>query len=188
MLRKKTPFLTCVWEKEGRKQILAQKQIAMNILLLTCLVAFAQHVQGFAPSVKMATHGKRTFVLFGTENKEEIAAVEDKEEVIFEEVNDMELGVKYVGSVDWDAEWKRAMEKRSTQEQEKSPPKILEQSPVDAAKKALSNLPQPSLPNLSIRSMQGDWKFWVGVLLVFSVGLSLLSGTQIYNNDVSYYI
>eukprot|EP00549_Striatella_unipunctata_P002693 CAMPEP_0118716486 /NCGR_PEP_ID=MMETSP0800-20121206/27524_1 /TAXON_ID=210618 ORGANISM="Striatella unipunctata, Strain CCMP2910" /NCGR_SAMPLE_ID=MMETSP0800 /ASSEMBLY_ACC=CAM_ASM_000638 /LENGTH=105 /DNA_ID=CAMNT_0006622905 /DNA_START=103 /DNA_END=417 /DNA_ORIENTATION=+ len=105
----------------------------------------------------MATHGKRTFVLFGTENKEEIAAVEDKEEVIFEEVNDMELGVKYVGSVDWDAEWKRAMEKRSTQEQEKSPPKILEQSPVDAAKKALSNLPQPSLPNLSIRSMQGDW-------------------------------
>ena len=39
----------------------------------------------------------------------------------------------------------------------------------------------PSIP--SWRSLQGDWKFWIGILVLISVGLSLLSAAP----QASYY-
>mmetsp|Transcript_129898 Transcript_129898/g.363564 ORF Transcript_129898/g.363564 Transcript_129898/m.363564 type:complete len:158 (-) Transcript_129898:260-733(-) len=108
---------------------------------------------------------------------------------------------EYTGSVDWDAEWKKVVaSEKSTTGLKERPGKDFYKSEAEiaaikAANKAAEQAAQASssvvnaLPD--IRSLSGDWKFWIGILAVISVGLSLLSAPSadmIPSNDGSYYI
>lgn len=106
------------------------------------------------------------------------------------------VGEKYEGSVDWDAEWKKVVENRDQPSQRpgtyKSPVEIsvikatnkVAKNVFDASKDMKSNL--PSVP--SFRSLQGDWRFWIGMLLIVSFGLSILSVTSSTSASESFYI
>jgi hypothetical protein len=57
-------------------------------------------------------------------------------------------------------------------------------------KKVIKATSQMDVPNMNWNSLKGDWKFWLAVLAMLSVGTSVLSGmaiTQTYSPD-SYYI
>ena len=92
-------------------------------------------------------------------------------------------------SVDWDAEWKKVVKEQktttsSTSKEKKSRPgegyykSEAEIRAIKAANKAAAKLneAQASLPSWD--SIKGDWKFWVGVLLILSIGSSLLAANS----------
>lgn len=54
----------------------------------------------------------------------------------------------------------------------------------DASQEVKSNLPKAP----SIRSLQGDWRFWIGILVIVSFGLSILSATSVQPTNESFYI
>lgn len=106
-------------------------------------------------------------------------------------------GESYEGSVDWDAEWKKVVENRDQPSQRpgnyKSPVEIsvikatnkVAKNVFDASKDMKANM--PSVP--SIRSLQGDWRFWIGMLLIVSFGLSILSvSSSTTSANESFYI
>jgi hypothetical protein len=106
------------------------------------------------------------------------------------------IGDQYEGSVDWDDEWKKVVQDRD--QPAERPGKYKSQAEIatikatnkvaknvyDASQEAKAKL--PSAP--SIRSLQGDWRFWIGMLLIVSFGLAALSATsQVPTND-SFYV
>lgn len=93
---------------------------------------------------------------------------------------------EYSGSVDWDAEWKKVVEKdgklesggeRPGKDFYKSEAEIAAIKAANSATKKASeagNSVANAMPDMG--SLSGDWKFWIGILALVSVGLSLLSG------------
>ena len=89
---------------------------------------------------------------------------------------------EYTGSVDWDAEWKKVVKSGVTVEKDR-PGKGYYKSEAEiaairAANKATEQVNKvatiiPSIP--SWNELKGDWRFWIGVLAVISVGTSLLA-------------
>jgi hypothetical protein len=89
---------------------------------------------------------------------------------------------EYSGSVDWDAEWKKVVEKddplkdRPGKDFYKSEAEIAAIKAANTATKTVSESASSvanSLPD--VRSLSGDWRFWIAILALVSVGLSLLS-------------
>lgn len=92
---------------------------------------------------------------------------------------------EYSGSVDWDAEWKKVVEKdgkleggveRPGKDFYKSEAEIAAIKAANTATKTVSesaNTVANSLPDMG--SLSGDWRFWIGIIALISVGLSLLS-------------
>ena len=88
----------------------------------------------------------------------------------------------YTGSVDWDAEWKKVVKSGATVEKGR-PGKDFYKSEaqiaaIRAANKATEQVNKvatsiPSIP--SWNQLKGDWRFWIGILAVISVGASLLA-------------
>ena len=93
--------------------------------------------------------------------------------------------------VDWDAEWKKVVEQQkdgsfTASKAEKRPGEgyyktEAEIAAIKAANKATAKINEvqaniPSMP--SFDSLKGDWKFWIGLLLVLSFGSSLLAATS----------
>jgi len=107
------------------------------------------------------------------------------------------VGDQYQGSVDWDAEWKKVVEDRD--QPAERPGKYKTQAEISAIKttnKVAKNVydasreVQSKIPSApSIRSLQGDGRFWVGMLAILAFGLAILSATSSGSpvND-SYYI
>merc|ERR1712232_828961 len=93
------------------------------------------------------------------------------------------VGERFESSIDWDAEWKKVVEDRDQPLQRpgkyKSQPEIAAikginktaKNVFEASQELKSKLPQAT----NIRSLQGDWKFWIGVIFILSFGLSILS-------------
>jgi hypothetical protein len=107
----------------------------------------------------------------------------------------------YKGDIDWDGEWKKVVKSQgntvgtsggvgsgSNKAGQDRPGKDFYKSDAEIAairaantatkrvQKVVSsaNIKLPtSLP--TIRSLQGDWKFWIGILAVLSIGVSLIS-------------
>jgi hypothetical protein len=88
------------------------------------------------------------------------------------------------GSVDWDAEWKKVAKSEGKTATGERPGKDFYKSDAEiAAIKAANKAAEQasgvtsqianSLP--AIRSLSGDWKFWIATLVIVSVGVSLLS-------------
>ncbi|KAL7433932.1 hypothetical protein ACHAXH_002235 [Discostella pseudostelligera] len=120
------------------------------------------------------------------------------EEEILDVGEEKLVGEVYEGSIDWDAEWKKVVENRD--QPAKRPGKYKSQVEIaatkatnkvaknvyDASKDMKANM--PSMPN--IRSLQGDWRFWIGMIMIVSFGLSILSVTSSGSTSVneSFYI
>lgn len=108
---------------------------------------------------------------------------------------------EYTGTVDWDAEWKKVVASEGkTTDGSARPGKDFYKSEAEiAAIKAANKVAEGAVEASSrvvnsmpdIRSLSGDWKFWIGILAVVSVGLSLLSAPpaeMIPPSDGSYFI
>jgi hypothetical protein len=103
---------------------------------------------------------------------------------------------EYTGDIDWDAEWKKVVRnqnqpaERPGKDYYKSEAEIAAIRAANAANKQVSNAVS-GIPTW--RALKGDWKFWIGVIALVSVGLSVLSAnnpsssTSIGSSD-SYYI
>jgi hypothetical protein len=136
---------------------------------------------------RLMTNALRPFTSLHSENQNKDSDIPLEEEII---------GDKYEGSVDWDASWKKVVEDRD--QPAERPGKYKSQAEIaaikatnkvaknvyDASREAKKNL--PSAP--SIRSLQGDWRFWIGILLIVSFGLSILSATSSTPVNESFYI
>jgi hypothetical protein len=153
----------------------------MNHLLLTVtlLVAIvATTTLGFSPS-------ERSFVQRSSlSNKcypssSALFAIRDEDDFPPDE------SMEYSGSVDWDAEWKKVVDKdgkldsgaaRPGNDYYKSEAEIAAIKAANTATKKAAEAGSSianSLPD--VRSLSGDWRFWIGILALVSVGLSLLT-------------
>ena len=106
------------------------------------------------------------------------------------------IGESYESSVDWDAEWKKVVANQDQPSERpgnyKSPAEIaaikatnkVAKNVFDASQEMKSNMPEA--PNMM--ALQGDWRFWIGILLIFSFGLSILSATSTQQVNESFYI
>jgi len=104
---------------------------------------------------------------------------------------------KYEGDIDWDTEWKKVVANKGQPAERpgkdfyKSEAQI---SAIKAANKASEKVVEAakSIPTVpSFDSVKGDWKFWVGVLAILSIGISVISASgqsQMMSNGDSYYI
>ena len=96
-----------------------------------------------------------------------------------------EESAEYTGSVDWDAEWKKVVANEGKLEGGKERPgqgyyrSEAEIQAIKAANAASEKITKAgssvsnALPDF--RSLSGDWRFWIAVLALVSVGLSLLT-------------
>jgi len=143
-------------------------------------------LQRSTPSTARAmTNAPRSFTSLHSENPNKGG---DSDEIV---------GDQYQGSVDWDAEWKKVVEDRD--QPAERPGKYKTQAEISAIKatnKVAKNVydasreVQSKIPSApSIRSLQGDGRFWVGMLAILAFGLAILSATSSGSpvND-SYYI
>jgi hypothetical protein len=92
-------------------------------------------------------------------------------------------------SIDWDAEWKKVVKEQKTSptsftSKEKKRPgegyykSEAEIRAIKAANKAAAKLNEAQASMPSWDSIKGDWKFWVGVLMILSIGSSLLAANS----------
>ena len=154
----------------------------MNHLLSTLLLAvaicvtttsgFVQPTSPLKQSSPSVSQGKSSalFVTSGDNNDDDFPPDESTE---------------YSGSVDWDAEWKKVVEKdgkldggaeRPGKDFYKSEAEIAAIKAANQATKKVSEAGSSvanSLPDFG--SLSGDWRFWIAILALVSVGLSLLS-------------
>jgi hypothetical protein len=162
--------------------------------LLSCL-ALAQTTDAFAPYSRTQRSNHALSRVFGTASPDGPRPNDSNSDFPPEEDS-----AAYKGDIDWDGEWKKVVAKQNMPQ--KRPGKDFYKSDAEIAairaanlateqaNKVASNIPQ--VPEW--RSLQGDWKFWVGLLAIVSVGFSLLSaaGTQggapVIGTADSYYI
>lgn len=110
---------------------------------------------------------------------------------------DFPSGEKYEGDIDWDKEWSKVVSNKDQPVERPGKDFYKSEAEISAIKaankasekvvKAASNI--PSVP--SFATLKGDWKFWIGLLAIVSVGLSLLSASgqqQMYSSNDSFYI
>lgn len=166
-------------------------KIAAAVALLAAattrsVASFQLHRAG--PSSRLVARSPpRPFTSLRSENPNKGSDVPSEEEVV---------GEQYEGSVDWDAEWKKVVQNRDQPNQR--PGKYKSQAEIAAIKatnKVAKNVydasremksSMPAAP--SMRSLQGDWRFWIGILVVVSFGLSILSATSSTPVNESFYI
>ena len=141
--------------------------LAFSYLLATCAIT-----SGFSPSscVQHPSTLRKGSLLFVVPGEDDIPPDESTE---------------YSGSVDWDAEWKKVVENEGKLASGKERPgkdfykSEAEIAAIKAANKATSKIAEAgsavsnSLPD--VRSLSGDWRFWIAILALVSVGLSLLT-------------
>ena len=106
------------------------------------------------------------------------------------------IGETYESSVDWDAEWKKVVENKDQPDERPGNYKSqAEISAIKATNKVAKNVfdasqemksKMPAAPNMT--SLQGDWRFWIGILVIVSFGLSILSATSTQQVNESFYI
>ena len=138
-------------------------------VLVTTTSGFVQQASLLKQSSPVFSQG-RTPALFVTNEDDDFPPDESTE---------------YSGSVDWDAEWKKVVEKdgqlesgaeRPGKDFYKSEAEIAAIKAANTATQTVSesaNTVANSLPDMG--SMSGDWRFWIGIIALISVGLSLLS-------------
>ena len=148
--------------------------LSLNLLLaiaicVTTTFGFVQHASPLKQSSPSVSRG-RLFLVSGDDN-DDFPPDESTE---------------YSGSVDWDAEWKKVVEKdgkldngkeRPGKDFYKSEAEIVAIKAANTATKTVSDAGTSvsnSIPDVGLLS--GDWRFWIAILALVSVGLSLLSG------------
>lgn len=96
---------------------------------------------------------------------------------------------EYTGDVDWDAEWKKVVKEQKSGGSKQRPgteyyKSEAEVAAIRAANKATKQVDRvaekvaanlPTMPTFD--ALKGDWKFWIGVIAIISVGTALLSAS-----------
>jgi hypothetical protein len=138
-------------------------------------------------SYVVSTHTQSALFAGGEENYSDLPPPEESAE--------------YTGSIDWDAEWKKVVanegklvgqKERPGQGYYKSEAEIQAIKAANEASKKLAeagNSVTNSLPD--VRSLSGDWRFWIAILALVSVGLSVLTAPPSISTGLqgdSYYI
>lgn len=106
------------------------------------------------------------------------------------------IGESFESSVDWDAEWKKVVQNQDQPAQRPGSYKTqAEIAAIKATNKVAKNVfdasqemksKMPAAPNMM--SLQGDWRFWIGIMVIVSFGLSILSATSTQQVNESFYI
>ena len=85
-------------------------------------------------------------------------------------------------TVDWDAEWKKVVankeqpDKRPGQDFYKSDAEISVTKTVNQGiEKAQKEAAKLDIPSVNMAGLTSDWRFWIGIIAVISVGTALLS-------------
>jgi len=103
-------------------------------------------------------------------------------------------------SIDWDGELKKLLEKEKAGTRTSRPDpgykSDAELAAIRAANKAQKEVAKlgdklPSVPSVNLSSLTGDWKFWIGILAIISIGSAVLSAPTSYQpltGGDSYYI
>jgi predicted pyridoxine 5'-phosphate oxidase superfamily flavin-nucleotide-binding protein len=103
-------------------------------------------------------------------------------------------GESYEGDVDWDAEWKKVVENRNQPSDRPGKYKNdVERAMLKTTKATAEQIKKVKIvkPDINIRSLQGDGKFWIAVLAIISIGISLISaaGVETYaNSSETFYV
>lgn len=173
-----------------------------SIATAICLLVGLTSVNSFQPSSfsprSIKSQGSQPRPFFRTGPKLERLYNDFKGD--FDDFPPEESSSRYEGDVDWDAEWKKVVQnKDKTQER---PGKDFYKSDVELAAIRARKAAQEQMMKVQeqarkanikapdIRSLQGDWKFWIAILAILSIGTSLLAAsgqTQSYTNE-SFYI
>mmetsp|Transcript_29124 Transcript_29124/g.62415 ORF Transcript_29124/g.62415 Transcript_29124/m.62415 type:complete len:174 (-) Transcript_29124:207-728(-) len=162
----------------------------LNILSLLLAIC-ATTALGFAPT-------SRNFVQFPSPVNNKCYSSQSPALFLVSGNNDdfpPDESTEYSGSVDWDAEWKKVVEKDGKLDSgDERPGKDFYKSEAEiAAIKAANTATQKaaeagssvanSLPD--VRSLSGDWRFWIAILALVSVGLSLLTAPTDISSGLS---
>lgn len=107
--------------------------------------------------------------------------------------------VSYNSDIDWDGEWKKVVANQKLDSSSR-PGKDFYKSDAEiaairAANQATESVARAAAQVPTWKAVQGDWKFWIGILALLSVGTSLLSAGTMSAGDTatlsspdSYYI
>lgn len=122
------------------------------------------------------------------------------EKISDDSTSDFPLGSgsdEYKGDIDWDSEWKKVVRnqnqpvERPGKDFYKTQAEITAIKAANKAQESIGNVAEKIVPsNLSWSTLKGDWKFWIAVLVIISIGSSLLTSSSMsgsYNSD-PYYI
>jgi len=100
--------------------------------------------------------------------------------------------------IDWDAEWKKVVEDKKKGNDISRPGQEFYKNDVQraaakASRQATEQISKVKIvkPDINMRMLQGDAKFWIAILAVISVGLALATAPDmgtIQNSNESFYI
>lgn len=110
----------------------------------------------------------------------------------------------YQSSIDWDAEWKKVVNDIDQPKDRPKDPTLLEMK-ANVAKSQVKRVKGTVARNMfdvseemkrkvggvgmpSWTMLQGDWRFWIGIIAVISFGLSILSVSGTSQANESFYI
>jgi len=157
-------------------------RLEFTLLLLFVIAAL---ISSFQPSSFITT--KRCTFTRTTLNAEE-GPIE------FSDFPDADKPDKDSADIDWDSEWKKVVDGQVTPKPTSGIYKSdVELAAIKAKKSAELKINDvqynaaKAIGGINIRSLQGDWRFWIGLLAVLSIGTSILSAGQTAPND-SFYI
>ncbi|KAL7440780.1 hypothetical protein ACHAXM_007463 [Skeletonema potamos] len=155
-----------------------------------CVVSFQLHRSAGARNA-LSSYDRRLqqplTIQFSENPKGDFSSTPSEEEII---------GESFESSVDWDAEWKKVVQNQDQPAQRPGSYKTqAEIAAIKATNKVAKNVfdasqemksKMPAAPNMM--SLQGDWRFWIGILVIVSFGLSILSATSTQQVNESFYI
>lgn len=160
------------------KTMMKNSVVALSLALLTVLSL--REASAFAPATRTTRH---YYSRLGMSPSAPPPPSPENNNSDFPPEEQMGSGSdEYQGSVDWDAEWKKVVQSGATATEDR-PGKDFYKSDAEIAATKLANKATqqvnkvaeniPAAP--SWNQLKGDWRFWVGVLAVLSVGSSLLA-------------
>jgi len=161
---------------------MARKNMRFPIILLSLLCVLA-------PGSAFVSPQQSSFVVLSSQTTNSRLWGENNN-------NDFPDNTEYKGDVDWDAEWKKVVNDKTTKTRPgsdfyKTDAEITLTKTVNkVAEKVTEARSQIDLPDMRWNSLKGDWRFWLAILVILSVGTSILNGaamSQTYSPD-SYYI
>jgi hypothetical protein len=156
----------------------------LTLTLALLMALCAEKTLGFSPSgrsfIENSSPLKRCY-LSRSSSSQTLFVVSGDEDDDFPPDESME----YSGSVDWDAEWKKVVAKDGKLESgAERPGKDFYKSDAEIAAIKAANTATKKVSDVGFSvakvapdmgSLSGDWKFWIAILALVSVGLSLLT-------------
>jgi len=153
---------------------------------------FLNRITSFCSSTKFS---RRTTLNLSRENPsnlpEEYSDFEDQP-IGSSSSNKRDDNIQYETTIDWDAEWSKvvknedqpAKRKKDIAKSEVELAAIKARKEIELKMKAAKVQAQSARASIYPGNMTGDWRVWIGILLVISVASALIGGSGAgYSND-----